>query len=698
MLCCNIKERSPYLAVILLTIAAFNSNSKKIFSSVTSLNILLYVNIYLVLIFRAELIYTTVTSIFSLLYLLTFIYVTYTIITNSYTSHKILNADKNVELLSVSIHQSAIKRLSSKPDNNRKINRRDLIVVTCITLIYGIIALTNLGSTTIPAESPVLSETANSTIIVDMGENHNISQMKYYSGYCEGDFTLSTSSDGQNYYPLIDSNISHRYADMFRWQIVDITSTARYVKIIKTSGFLELREISFFDENNKIISIQSTQLFKDNKSVLNASYLFDEQQLAPEETTYMSDMYFDEIYHARTAYEYINKIYPYEITHPPFGKSIISLGIRICGMNPFGWRFMGALCGIMMLPIIYVFSKRIFKKTLWASVTCILFALDFMHYTLTRIATIDSFSLFFILLMYLFMYEYTQHNFFNEKLTRTLIPLGLCGISFAFGAATKWICLYAGLGLAIIFFYTIFQRIIEYGVLKDISDNRAALFKKNVILTLVFCVAVFIIIPIAIYCLSYLPYESASKSSFGITGILENQKYMLNYHSYLKTDSPHPYSSSAYSWPFDIRPVYFFASEGLASNMRSVIWCFGNPILWLSAIASIIYIVAKRNDMHLNICGLPFISICALCQFLPNTMITREMFIYHYFTITPFLIIIIVFVLRHLYENYRSGKYIIIVYIVLNCIMFTAFYPVITGIPINYSYAKMLQWFKTWPL
>ena len=173
---------------------------------------------------------------------------------------------------------------------------------------------------------------------------------------------------------------------------------------------------------------------------------------------------------------------------------------------------------------------------------------------------------------------------------------------------------------------------------------------------------------------------------------------MLNYHSYLKTDSPHPYSSSAYSWPFDIRPVYFFASEGLASNMRSVIWCFGNPILWLSAIASIIYIVAKRNDMHLNICGLPFISICALCQFLPNTMITREMFIYHYFTITPFLIIIIVFVLRHLYENYRSGKYIIIVYIVLNCIMFTAFYPVITGIPINYSYAKMLQWFKTWPL
>ncbi len=34
----------------------------------------------------------------------------------------------------------------------------------------------------------------------------------------------------------------------------------------------------------------------------------------------MNSSYFDEIYHARTALEHIENVYPYEITHPPLGK------------------------------------------------------------------------------------------------------------------------------------------------------------------------------------------------------------------------------------------------------------------------------------------------------------------------------------------------------------------------------------------
>lgn len=43
--------------------------------------------------------------------------------------------------------------------------------------------------------------------------------------------------------------------------------------------------------------------------------------------TYLNSSYFDEIYHARTALEHIENIYPYEITHPPLGKLIIGIGI-----------------------------------------------------------------------------------------------------------------------------------------------------------------------------------------------------------------------------------------------------------------------------------------------------------------------------------------------------------------------------------
>ena len=69
--------------------------------------------------------------------------------------------------------------------------------------------------------------------------------------------------------------------------------------------------------------------------------LTDEPETVPLEATYENSTYFDEIYHARTAYEHILGLEPYENTHPTLGKLLISLGIRAFGMNPFGWRFMG---------------------------------------------------------------------------------------------------------------------------------------------------------------------------------------------------------------------------------------------------------------------------------------------------------------------------------------------------------------------
>ena len=45
-----------------------------------------------------------------------------------------------------------------------------------------------------------------------------------------------------------------------------------------------------------------------------AAALFDEQEKIPAEDSFMTSSYFDEIYHARTAYEHIQNIYPYEVS------------------------------------------------------------------------------------------------------------------------------------------------------------------------------------------------------------------------------------------------------------------------------------------------------------------------------------------------------------------------------------------------
>ena len=54
----------------------------------------------------------------------------------------------------------------------------------------------------------------------------------------------------------------------------------------------------------------------------------------------------------------------------------MSLGILLFGMTPFGWRFMGTLFGVGMLPLLYVFLKNLFGRTSIAACGTILLAAD----------------------------------------------------------------------------------------------------------------------------------------------------------------------------------------------------------------------------------------------------------------------------------------------------------------------------------
>jgi dolichyl-phosphate-mannose--protein O-mannosyl transferase len=153
---------------------------------------------------------------------------------------------------------------------------------------------------------------------------------------------------------------------------------------------------------------------------------------------------------------------PYETTHPPLGKILISTGVALFGMNPFGWRIIGVLFGIAIVPLLYFFGKRLFRETRYAALASFLIAFDFMLFTQSRIATIDTFAVFFILLAYERMHRYFEMSFYRDKLLKTLTPLAISGLAFGFATATKWIGLYAGAGLAFLFFLSLWNRYKEY--------------------------------------------------------------------------------------------------------------------------------------------------------------------------------------------------------------------------------------------
>lgn len=439
--------------------------------------------------------------------------------------------------------QKSAKRRLFFDEERPRMTGRDWIVMLAVMLIYAAVAFTNLGSFEIP-QTYFEMEHEGEQITIEFEQPETIHSIKFFTSLGKSAFSFDYSEDGEEYMPVLTESdeaeydedgeliiteeqmsVNHETTGMYEWQFkYPIVFTASSVRITVESESLQVLEMGFCREDGTPVAIKSASSSYPAEQTDNpVPNMFDEQRHVPVQTYYMTEMYFDEVYHARTAYEHIHHIAPYEITHPPLGKIFLGIGIQIFGMNPFGWRFMGTLFGVILLPLMYLLAKRMFKKTLFAFIPTFLFAVDFMHFSQTRIATIDSYSLFFVMLMYYFMYRYTETNYNREPLSRTLLPLALCGISFGLGAATKWLCIYAGLGLAALFFIQLGKRFRENAYVEQVlanNEQRAAMdpakreyfadiihgFTKKTLITLLWCVFFFIVVPAAIYFMAYSPY------------------------------------------------------------------------------------------------------------------------------------------------------------------------------------------------
>jgi len=120
-----------------------------------------------------------------------------------------------------------------------------------------------------------------------------------------------------------------------------------------------------------------------------------------------AEKYFDEIYYARAAEEYLARKDIFEFTHPPLSKLIITLSTWMLHSDTgAGWRFMNLVVGALMVLVMYVFAKRLLGSTLFATVAAALLTLDGMHFTQSRIATPEITVAFFSLLTLYCFYRF----------------------------------------------------------------------------------------------------------------------------------------------------------------------------------------------------------------------------------------------------------------------------------------------------
>ena len=574
------------------------------------------------------------------------------------------------------------------PQPDYGIHKRDWIIMGAITLVYAVVAFIGLGDDTAP-QNYLHFQSGGLYAQVELTQPQQITAVRYWSGLNTADYQLQFSADGANWISQVQSDgtsgMTQKYTQLFRWNDAVLNADngpVRYVRIV-AGAEQYLGEVVLYGEDGAPIDPEELILSE------GCEPLFDEQDTVVP-YTFKNGTYFDEIYHARTALEMIENIWPYEITHPPLGKAIISLGIRIFGMTPFGWRSMGTLFGALMLPILYIFLKRMFGLTAAAAGGTGVFALDFMHFVQTRIATIDTYGVFFLLLMYLFMYMWLTEP--PEREGRRTAYLALAGISFGLGAASKWTCIYAGAGLGVIW--------LVYWIVRFLRERKQALnaFWLNV----GYCLLFFVAVPCLIYYVSYWSYAPSQ----GITGpwrlfhkeylqmVVDNQIYMWNYHSDLV--ATHPYSSMWYQWLFDVRPILYYLTSTPTGDTVSF-GAFNNPLVaWtgLAALGGMGALVIKKRDERAA-----FILIGYLANLLPWVLVTRLTFAYHYFPCTVFLVLAIAYLMADLRRRDLNWRWSIGSFLAVAALLFLVFYPVLAGVPRSPGYSKVfLKWFTdTWP-
>ena len=584
--------------------------------------------------------------------------------------------------------------------------RRDAIPILLITAVYAVTAFAHLGSLRAPQSAWDFGSGESATF--SLPEAVQVSQLWYYPNLGTGRYQVEISEDGvtwltlwsrtetdeagseETVYYWADSTgygesfaMTQNYNQLFKWNEI-VFENPQYIRYLRITGqankgLLELGEVALFDMAGNRVEVPGS-----------VSPLFDEQDMVPDKPTYYDEAYFDEIYHPRTAWEHIRGIEPYEISHPPLGKLIMGVGIRLFGMTPFGWRFMGTLFGVGMLPLLYVFLKNLFGRTSIATCGTILLAADFMHLTQTRLATIDTYAFFFILLMYWFMYRYLTLPA-GTPFRKCTLPLFLSGLFWGIGAASKWTVIYGCTGLVVLYFIGLYQKVRDWP-----AEQPGRV--KWVFQILGFSVLVFAVIPAAIYTLSYLPYAMAEgyTSLTGLIGAMwENQKYMLSYHSGV-TDS-HPYSSRWYQWLFDIRPILYYMDNDVAGYTTRFA-AFVNPVVcWggLLAVASCAVQAVRRRCARAL-----FIFIGYLAQLVPWFFIGRITFAYHYFPSVLFLVLALCYVFHTLAEREEMVNWKPAMFAVTGGAvgLYALFYPVLVGIQIPTWYSNnVLGWFPSWP-
>ncbi|MGI8664395.1 MAG: phospholipid carrier-dependent glycosyltransferase [Acidimicrobiales bacterium] len=336
---------------------------------------------------------------------------------------------------------------------------------------------------------------------------------------------------------------------------------------------------------------------------------------------------FDEIYYALDGADIARRgVERGGVVHPPVGKWLIALGIRVDGMTPVGWRLAALVCGALVVVLTFAAARQVVRNRWLAAMAGLLVALDGIAYTTGRVAMLDVFVALFTMIAVwctlAALRRWDEPRAVSRYRWATAVAVG-------FGIGVKWTAGYVLL-VAIIGFVIVEARRADHR-----GQGRRIM---RTVLTLG-------VVPIAIYGACYVPWmlnvsktyagmqacpkqQSCSFSLFErIKLFKDDQRRILKFHTEL-TSEGNSNADFAYLWIDQASPSVLFrktcipqldqapaelndrSCSGAADGDIVEIATVANPVVWfggLAAVLGVAWAAWRRRDAAIVVVVLFFL-------------------------------------------------------------------------------------------
>jgi len=393
---------------------------------------------------------------------------------------------------------------------------------------------------------------------------------------------------------------------------------------------------------------------------------------------YPPEEYFDEVYHAKTALQYLEGQPPTEWVHPPTAKLAISVGVALFGYEPWAWRLASALAGTLLAPVFLVLAWRVTSSERAAFLATALLLLDGVYLVQSRVAMTNIFAVLFQILSALLVLRAAT----PERLS--FARMAGAGVALGLALSTRWTSLWAWGFLGLVFLALRSRRVFE------MPEERMRAGLREIALAGL----AFVAIPAGIYIASYGPWM---RQGHTLLEVVQLQRSIWDYHAQLA--ATHHYFSPWWTWPWLYRPTWYFwwSSE---QTVRGIV-ALGNPAIWWASVPAVVWALVtgwRARDPRRLFAGAGFCLLYLPWGFSPRTL----NFGHYLFEALPYACLALGMLLDRIWDGplARGARG----YVVLATLLFLLFLPFLTGLPVSETLwafrfpwgGGLWTWFPTW--